>query len=193
MCRKSSRANCRATLYHFKSVFLFLHMLLTCSVRWNMSTGRHTTFTQCIEHLGKHSTIRNSVYMKPSTVLFNSSSGTTFAEAVNIQRISIFRIREDVWHFSHQFYSVIINSHNGQLTLHNDSGAVRRERRTIVGTKFKLLHSEIALSRKPFGIWHMYIYILLLRMTDNMTSKNIDLSSWDTVYNKVKLSLCLIA
>jgi hypothetical protein len=36
------------------------------------------------------------------------------------------------------------------------------------------LYSEIALSRKPFGIGHMYICIALLRMTDTMTSQNID-------------------
>jgi hypothetical protein len=28
-----------------------------------------------------------------------------------------------------------------------------------------VVYSETALSRKPFGIWHMYIYIFLLRMT----------------------------
>jgi hypothetical protein len=44
------------------------------------------------------------------------------------------------------------------------------------------LYSEIAQSRKPFGIGHMYIYTLLLRMTDTTTSQNIDISSWDTLY-----------
>jgi hypothetical protein len=44
------------------------------------------------------------------------------------------------------------------------------------------LYSEIALSRKPFGIRHMHIYTFLLRMTDTMPSQNIDLSSWDTLY-----------
>jgi hypothetical protein len=39
------------------------------------------------------------------------------------------------------------------------------------------LYSEIALSRKPFGIGHMYIYGFLLGMTDTVTSQNIDLSS----------------
>jgi hypothetical protein len=47
------------------------------------------------------------------------------------------------------------------------------------------LYSEIALSRKPFGIGHMYIYTFLLRMTDTMTSQNIDLSSWDTLCNSL--------
>jgi len=50
-----------------------------------------------------------------------------------------------------------------------------------VKDKSKLLFSEIALSQKPFGIGHMYIYTFLLRMTDTMTSQNIDISSWDTV------------
>jgi hypothetical protein len=45
------------------------------------------------------------------------------------------------------------------------------------------LYSEIALSQKPFEIGHMYIYNYLLQMTDNMTSQNIDLSSWDIVYS----------
>jgi hypothetical protein len=44
------------------------------------------------------------------------------------------------------------------------------------------LYSEIALFRKPFGIEHRYIYIFLLRMTGTMTSHNIDLSSWDILY-----------
>jgi hypothetical protein len=41
------------------------------------------------------------------------------------------------------------------------------------------LFSETALSRKPFGIGHMYIYTFSLRITDTVTSKNIDLSYWD--------------
>jgi hypothetical protein len=51
----------------------------------------------------------------------------------------------------------------------------------LVCTVYSVLYSEIALSRKPFGIGHMYIYTLLLKMTDTVTSQNIDLSSWDTV------------
>jgi hypothetical protein len=43
-------------------------------------------------------------------------------------------------------------------------------------------YSEIALSRKPFGIGHMDIYKSVLRMTDTMISQNIDPSSWDTLY-----------
>jgi hypothetical protein len=85
---------------------------------------------QCIEHLGKHSAIWNCVRKKPLIVVFNSSSGTTIAEAINIQYISIFGICEDVRHFSQHSYNVTINSHSGQLTLHtnshaSDSGSVR--------------------------------------------------------------------
>jgi hypothetical protein len=46
----------------------------------------------------------------------------------------------------------------------------------------KLLYSEVALFRKPFGIGHVYIYTSLLRMTDIVTFQNIDLSSWDVLY-----------
>ena len=38
------------------------------------------------------------------------------------------------------------------------------------------------LSRKPFRIGHMFIKIFFLRMTDNMSTQNINLSSWDTLY-----------
>jgi hypothetical protein len=44
------------------------------------------------------------------------------------------------------------------------------------------LYNEIALSRKLFGIEHMYIYTFLLRMTDIMTSQNIDVCSHDTLH-----------
>jgi hypothetical protein len=39
------------------------------------------------------------------------------------------------------------------------------------------LYSEIALSQKLFGIGHMYIYTFLLRMTDIVTTQNIDFAS----------------
>jgi len=107
-----SRGSSRATLYHIKNVFLFLLVLFTYPFRWNMSTGKRTAFTQCIEHLVKHSTIRNSVHREPSTVFFNSSSGTTIAEAINIHHISIFGICEGVQHFSQHSNNVTINSHN---------------------------------------------------------------------------------
>jgi hypothetical protein len=37
-------------------------------------------------------------------------------------------------------------------------------------------------------VWkgHMFIQIFLLRMTDTITSQNIYLSSWDTLYKKKK-------
>jgi hypothetical protein len=53
------------------------------------------------------------------------------------------------------------------------------------------LHSETALSLKPFGLGHMYIYTFLRRMTDTMTSQNIDLSSWDTLYSLTTDSLVI--
>jgi hypothetical protein len=59
-----------------------------------------------------------------------------------------------------------------------------------VARLYSVQYSEIALSRKQFGIGHMYIYTFLLRMTDTMTSQNIDLSSWDTVYNKERFDVC---
>jgi hypothetical protein len=49
----------------------------------------------------------------------------------------------------------------------------------LVCTVYSGLYSEIAVSRKPFRIGHMYIYTFLFRMTDTMTSQNIDVSSWD--------------
>jgi hypothetical protein len=66
-----------------------------------------------------------------------------------------------VRHFSQHSYNATINSHNGQLTLYTGSHAsyhraLWRERRTILGAHFKLLYSEIGLSRKPFGIGYMY-------------------------------------
>jgi hypothetical protein len=115
-------------------------MLLKCSFRWNVTTGKRTTFTQCIEHAGKHSTIHNSADRKPSTVFFNSCRGITIAEAVNFQHISIFGICEDVRRFSQHSYNVTINSHNGKLTLNTDSrasdgGAIRPGRRTVLSAK----------------------------------------------------------
>jgi hypothetical protein len=88
--------------------------------------------------------IRNSAHTKLLTVFVNSSSGTTIAEAVNVQHSSIFGICEDVRYFAQLSYNVIINSHNGQLTLHTGLhasyiGVVRGEERTIIGAKFKLL------------------------------------------------------
>jgi hypothetical protein len=57
-----------------------------------------------------------------------------------------------------------------------------RVRRWRVVRLYNVLYSEIALSRKPFGIGHMYIYTFLLRMADTMTSQDIALSSSDTLY-----------
>jgi hypothetical protein len=71
----------------------------------------------------------------------------------------------------------------------SDSGTVWQEGRTILGAKSKLLYREIALSRKPFRIGPMYIYTFLLRMTDTVTSQNIDLLSWDTCMVKEEYTL----
>jgi hypothetical protein len=47
----------------------------------------------------------------------------------------------------------------------------------LVSTVYSVLYSGIALSRKPLGIGHMYIYtFFLLRMTETMNSQNINLS-----------------
>jgi hypothetical protein len=48
---------------------------------------------------------------------------------------------------------------------------------------YSVLYSEIAVSRKRFGKGHLYTF--LLGMTDTMTSHNMDLSSWDTLYKDV--------
>jgi hypothetical protein len=52
-----------------------------------------------------------------------------------------------------------------------------------VACLYSVQYSEIAISRKLFGIGHMYMYTLLLRMTDTMTSQNIDLSSRNILHN----------
>jgi len=50
----------------------------------------------------------------------------------------------------------------------------------------QFVSGQIDLSRKPFGIGHVFIF--LLRMTDTMNSQNIDLSSWDTLYIYIYMS-----
>jgi hypothetical protein len=61
-----------------------------------------------------------------------------------------------------------------------------QEERTLLGAKSELLYSEIALPRKPFGIGHIHIYDFLLRMTDTMSSQNVDLSSWDILRGQMR-------
>jgi hypothetical protein len=51
-------------------------------------------------------------------------------------------------------------------------------------------YSEIALSQKLFRIGHMYIHTFLLRMPDTMTSQNIDLHFWDTLYIQAATERC---
>jgi hypothetical protein len=60
----------------------------------------------------------------------------------------------------------------------NFATRVRTWRITRLEYILTFLYSEIALPLKPFGIGHEYIYIL----TDTLTSRNIDLSFWDTLY-----------
>ena len=52
------------------------------------------------------------------------------------------------------------------------------------------LYIQTALSRKPFAIGHMFIWSFVLRMTDTMTSQNMDLTSWDTLYFIVTFNVC---
>jgi hypothetical protein len=78
-----------------------------------------------------------------------------------VVHISPFGICEDVRRFAQHSHKAAINSHNSQLTRRTDSpapdsGAVRREKRTILGAKSKLLYSTMKLLY--FGIGHMYIY-----------------------------------
>jgi hypothetical protein len=63
-----------------------------------------------------------------------------------------------------------------------------RVRTWRVARLYSVQYSEIALSRKQFGIGHMYIYNFLLRMTDTMTSQNIDLFSSDTLYKRKNMT-----
>jgi hypothetical protein len=65
----------------------------------------------------------------------------------------------------------------------SDGGTAGREGRTLLGTQAKPLHSQMAVSGKPFLIGHMFILTFLLIMTNTMISQNIDLSSWDTLYS----------
>jgi hypothetical protein len=137
--------------------------------------------------------IQNSARRKPSAV-FNSSSGTTIREAVNVQHFSIFSICEDGQHFSQHSYNVTINSHNGQMTLHTNShasgsGAVWQEGRTILGAKSKLLYREIAVSETVQNRTCTYTPFCF-RITYTMTSQNIDLSSWGTLYSRLKVEFC---
>jgi hypothetical protein len=52
----------------------------------------------------------------------------------------------------------------------------------LVCTVYNVLCSEIAVLDTVRSETHLYIQFML-RMTDAMTSQNIDLSSWDTLYS----------
>jgi hypothetical protein len=62
-----------------------------------------------------------------------------------------------------------------------------------VYTVYSVLYSEIALSWKPFGVGHAYIYTFLLRMIDTVTSQSIDFFSWDTLYKSGSVEVITIA
>jgi hypothetical protein len=79
-----------------------------------------------------------------------------------------------------------VTSQNIDLPSRSRAGGKDNTRRPNQTTK-------MALSRKPFGIGHMFIKSFLLRMTGSMTSQNIVLSSWDTLYMAVWfVCFCLI-
>ena len=80
-----------------------------------------------------------------------------------------------------------VSTYKNQLTPNTDShasysGAVWRKWRRILGAKFKLLYSETALSRKQFVIGHMYVYTFFCLEWPILSTKNIDISFWDTLY-----------
>jgi hypothetical protein len=154
-----------------------VHFFFNCKKDWSSRTRRNvTTFAyvcfQCRSFPWFHCTIPKSLIRKRCYVLFlipvlivqvtklvhftqhnsfsKSPPSTPMHFAARVRTVFIiFGICEDVRHFSRHSYNVTINSYNGQLTLHSDSYV---DRRTILGAKSKLLYSEIALSRKPFGI-----------------------------------------
>ena len=150
-----------------------------------MSTGKRTAFTQCIEHLGKHSTARNSEHRKPSTVFFNSRSGTTIAEAINLQHISIFGLREDMRNFS-QHSQQCIYQQSQQPTDASQRFTCFRQWRSTAGGKDNTgrpsqttIRSNGSISETVRNRTHVVItFFFFLRMT----SQNIDLSSWDILY-----------
>jgi hypothetical protein len=144
-----------------------------------MSNVKCTAFTQCTEHHGKHSTNRNSAHRKSSTVHFNRSRDITIAKAVNVQHINIFGICEDVRSFSQHSYNVIINHHNGQLTLHTDSrGADSGAQYSVREGKHWAPNPNYSISETVPNRTHVHLYTLLLRTT----FQNIDVSSWDVLY-----------
>jgi hypothetical protein len=72
------------------------------------------------------------------------------------------------WKFQHQ--------HQWTLELIWEHGVL------LVCAVYCVPYSEIALSRKLFRSGHRYLYRVLPRITHFVTSKNIDLSSWVTLY-----------
>jgi hypothetical protein len=70
-----------------------------------------------------------------------------------------------------------------QYFLENSTVNINALCNSCVARLYSVLYSEIALSRNPFGVGHTYMYNFLFRMTDTLTSQNIYLSSWDTLYD----------
>jgi hypothetical protein len=80
-----------------------------------------------------------------------------------------------------------IDNANPAPTYHNTYSKIPPSISMHFATRAKIwraarLYSEIALTPKLFGVGHVYIYISLLRMTDTMTSRSIDVSTWDILY-----------
>jgi hypothetical protein len=57
----------------------------------------------------------------------------------------------------------------------------------LVCTVYSVLYSEIAPSRKPFGIGHIYIHTFFSRITDAIFPQKIDISFWNILYNILEL------
>jgi hypothetical protein len=66
----------------------------------------------------------------------------------------------------------------------NNNTLRTRVRTWRVPRLYSVLYNETVLSRKP-NRTHVHIYTCLLRMTDTMTTENMDLSSWDILYINV--------
>jgi hypothetical protein len=109
MCRKSSHASRRAMLYHFKNVFLFLFSCCWRARLDGVSTGKNTTFLQCIEHFGKHSTIQNSAHRNPSMIFFNSSNGTT----IRSHKCTAYQHIRHLWRCA-AFFTALLQCHYQQ-------------------------------------------------------------------------------
>jgi hypothetical protein len=81
---------------------------------------------------------------------------------------------------SQHCYNVNISSRNGQLTLHTDSHTGLKDN---IGCQIQTtVQWNSSISETVRNRTHVHIHFFLLRINDTMTSQNIDLSSWDTLY-----------